>query len=542
MSRAGVRSRVALVLALFLSLIVVAGNEGLAQEADEIQVALTPVSLGPAIPPELDLYKTDWPAPNGNLAATRDAIGSTIDSSNVGDLEVAWTFTIEAVAGWGGMTATPLILGHTVYVQDMLSNVFALDRATGVVKWEQRYEIPSAGPNGLAAGYGALFGTIGDTSEVFALDAVSGEELWRVQLPSNPGEGVDVAPIVYDSVVYVSTVPGDSNRYYGGGLRGILFALDASNGSTLWQWDTTTDNLWGNARVNGGGGVWYPPSVDGQGNIYFGVGNASPWPGNSKYPNGSSRPGDNDYASSMVSLDPESGALRWYHNAKPHDLFDLDFQNAPVIVQTEISGEQITLAIGSGKTGTVIAANAETGEIVWQASVGKHQNDELQEIPEGEEVEVFPGILGGVETPIAYADGTVFVPVVNLSTRFTSTGNVNGSLDLTTGTGELVALDVADGSVKWKVDLPQANFGGVTVANDVVFTSGIDGLFRAHDIETGDLLWSYRASAGFNASPAVAGDMVIVAAAGPMFPGPGAPADIEPLNQVIAFKVGDDGS
>jgi glucose dehydrogenase len=537
MSRAGERSRVALVLALFLSLIVVASG-GLAQEAEELQVAVTPVSLGPAIPPEMEQFKNDWPAPGGNLAATRDAAGSTIDSTNVGELEVAWSFTIEATAGWGGMTATPLVLGHTIYVQDMLSNVFALDGATGVVKWEHRYEIPSAGPNGLAAGYGALFGSIGDTSEVFALDSSTGEELWRVRLSNNPGEGIDIAPIVYDSVVYVSTIPGNTSGYYRGGLKGILYALDASNGSTLWQWDTTTDNLWGNPRVNGGGGVWYPPSFDDQGNIYFGVGNASPWPGNSEFPNGSSRPGDNDYTSSIVSLDPKTGALRWHHNAKPHDLFDLDFQNTPVLVQTEIGGEQVSLAIGSGKTGTVVAANAETGEIVWQSSVGKHQNDELQEIPVGEEIEVFPGILGGVETPIAYTAGTVFVPVVNLSTSFTSTGNVNGSLDLTTGTGELVALDVMDGTVKWKVDLPQANFGGATVANDVVFTSGIDGLFRAYDTNTGDLLWSYQATAGFNASPAIAGDMVIVAAAGPLIPSPGASSDIERLNQLIAFKIG----
>jgi glucose dehydrogenase len=537
MSRTTVRSRVALVLAFILGLIVSAGTGGFAQEGDELQTAVTPVSLGPAVPPELDLYRNDWPAPGGNLAATRDAAGAMIDSTNVGDLEVAWTFTIEAATGWGGMTATPLVLGHTVYVQDMLSNVFALDRATGVAKWEHRFEIPSAGPNGLAVGYGALYGTLGDTSEVFALDAVSGEELWRVRLSNNPGDGIDMAPIVYDSVVYVSTIPGNTSGYYRGGLRGILFALDASTGSTIWQWDTTTDNLWGNPRVNGGGGLWYPPSFDDEGNIYFGVGNASPWPGNSEFPNGSSRAGDNDYASSMVSLDTRTGALRWFHNAKPHDLFDLDFQNTPVTVQTEIDGDQISLAIGSGKTGTVIAVDTETGEIVWQVSVGKHQNDDLQEIPEGEEVEVFPGILGGVETPIAYADGMVFVPVVNLSTTFTSTGNVNGSLDLTTGRGELVALDVVDGTVRWKVEMPQANFGGTTVANDVVFTSGIDGLFRAYDAATGDLLWSHQARAGFNASPAIAGDMVIVAAAGPLIPGPDAPADIERLNQVIAFKI-----
>ena len=60
--------------------------------------------------------------------------------------------------------------------------------------------------------------------------------------------------------------------------RGILFALDARSGAVLWQWDTTVDNLWGSARRNAGGGIWYPLSVDDAGNLYFGTGNPAPWP------------------------------------------------------------------------------------------------------------------------------------------------------------------------------------------------------------------------------------------------------------------------
>ncbi|MGH2562052.1 MAG: PQQ-binding-like beta-propeller repeat protein [Thermomicrobiales bacterium] len=548
------RFRMPITLTLLAALVAAAlvGTVGSAQEQEETQIAASPVPLGSAVPPEIADFANDWPAPHGDLAATRDAKDSAIDSSNVADLDVAWTFEVEATGAFGGMTSPPLVVGDTVYVQDMQSNVFALDRATGEVKWEKRYDIGTVGPNGLAAGYGRIVGTIGDTAEVFALDADSGAEFWRVKLSNNVGEGVDMAPLVHNNFVYVSTVPGNNIAFYRGGQKGIFYALDASSGHTVWQFDTTTDNLWGNARTNSGGGLWYPPSVDEDGNIYFGVGNAAPWPGNSEFPNASSRPGPNDYASSMVSLDPETGSLRWYYNAKPHDLFDLDFQLTPVLVDAEIDGATVPLAIGAGKTGTVVAANRETGEVVWEVPVGIHQNDDLQEIPEGETVEVYPGVLGGVETPMAYADGVLFVPVVNLPGSYTSTGFDGASLDLSRGTGELAALNVADGSTTWQVDLPQAVFSGVAVANDVVFTATLDGVIRAVSAETGEELWTYQAGSGVNAPPTVAGDMLIVPAAGFLIPPAGAeeeaatpeasPAEEAPVNQVIAFRLpGGDG-
>jgi glucose dehydrogenase len=508
----------------------------------------TPEPLGPEFPPELQQYAADWPTAQGNLAGTRAALNSAIDSSNVAQLEVAWTFKIAAVSGWGGMTAPPLIAGNTVYIQDMGSNVFALNRDDGRMMWKREYNVNTTGPNGLALGYGRIFGTLGDTAEVFSLDATTGEELWRSKLTGNTGEGIDIAPVVYNSTVYVSTAPSNGYTFYRGGQKGVLFALDANSGSVLWQFDTT-NNLWGNPRINSGGGLWYPPSIDASGNLYFGTGNPGPWPGTEYYPNGMSRPGDNDYASSMVSLNPQTGAVRWYVNAKPHDLFDHDFQNTPILVTVQSDVEVLKLAIGSGKTGEVIAADANTGEIVWRTNVGAHQNDRLTELPLGQTLKVLPGMLGGVETPISYGNGMVFVPVVNLSTLVTSVGFVEGSADLSQARGELVALDVRDGTVRWKVDLPQGPFGGTTVANDVVFVSTIDGVFAAYDVMSGELIWTYQASAGFNAPPAIAGDMVIVGAAAARIPSALEPtstptaadatpeAQTEPVAELIAFRL-----
>ncbi len=213
--------------------------------------------------------------------------------------------------------------------------------------------MPSAGPNGVAVGYGTVYGAAGDTTVAFALDAETGEEVWRLDLNINTNMGIDPASIAYGNAVSISTVPGDSDAFSEGGQPGILSALDAKTGAILWRFDTTSDHLWGTPAVNRGGGVWFPPSVDDQGNLSFGV--ANPGPDivgcGTPFPNGKSRPGPNDYSNSLVSLDALTGSLRWYHNPKPHDLFDLDFQNSPVLATVEREGLGRQVAIGSGKTG-----------------------------------------------------------------------------------------------------------------------------------------------------------------------------------------------
>ena len=498
----------------------------------------TPNVIGPAIPPELTQYAMDWPAPGGNLANQRANMSAAINASNVAQLELAWSFPVKASGAFGGMTCGVLIAGDMVYVQDMQSNVFALNRDSGQVVWEHDEDTATDGPNGVALGYGMIYGLTGATAEAFALDASTGAEVWRVNLSDNPGVGTDMTPTVYDNVVYVSTVPGNAEAFYEGGQKGVIYALDAQSGAPLWDWDTT-DNLWGNPQVNSGGGLWYAPAVDDAGNLYIGTGNAGPWPGivanGTPYPNGSSRPGPNDYASSMVSLAP-NGSVRWHVNAKPHDLFDHDFQLTPILATVAINGQDTKIAIGSGKAGKVIAANADTGEVLWDVKVAKHQNDELQEIPPGETVEVYPGSLGAVESPMAFANGLVFVPTFDNPSKFTATTQ-EGSAPFNEATGALYALDAANGTVRWLAQLPNMNVGGVTVANDVVFTMAMDGVLRALEVASGKELWRYQASSGCNASPAVAGDVLIVPATGPRFTtDPAAQDQIGPA--VFAFRLG----
>jgi len=499
------------------------------------------IKLGPAIPEELTQSPADWPTAQGNLKATRAAQESSIDSSSIGSLDVAWRYALDAGGQWGAITSTPIVVGDRIYLQDSACNVHAVSKATGERIWRTDFDEVIGGPNGIGIGYGILVVSLGDSGDIAALKAETGELIWRTKLTSNPFEPIEIAPVIYDSTAYVSTNPtGSGEGQYRGGEKGIMYAVDVSTGHVLWQWDTTTDNLWGMPRVNSGGGLWYPVSIDDNGNLYFGTGNAAPWPGTEEYPNGSSRPQDDLYASCMVSLDSVTGAVRWYIQAKPHDLFDLDFQNTPVLATVSVNGADTLVAIGSGKTGTVIAANAETGEELWRTAVGQHQNDDMQEIPEGETVEALPGTLGGIETPIAFAAGKVFVPILNMASYYTATGTGDGpNGGLNNSSGEIVALDAATGEIAWDVETPTGLFGAATVANDVVFTGGLDGVVRGYSVADGTQVWTAQAASGLNAPFAIAGDYLFIPAGGPLIPSADT-ADPAPeqATELIAFRVG----
>lgn len=508
---------------------------GQTESSSSVQVAATPAAQGPAIPPEYESLEGNWISENLDLAATRAAVGSTISSSNIDQLGVAWKLALTPNGTYGAMTSNPLVLDNMLYTQDMASNVSALDKATGEVIWSNEYNVPTVGPNGMALGYGVLAFSLGDTAEVVAVKADSGDELWRVKLSNNMGEGVDMAPLIYDNTVYVSTVPGNTQVFYRGGQKGIIYALDLASGHTMWQFDTTTDNLWGNARVNSGGGLWHPPSIDGEGNVYVGIGNAAPYPGNAEFPAGSSRLGDNDYAVSIVSLNPATGSPNWYLNIKPHDLFDLDNQLTPVLA--DVNGKKI--AITSGKHGQVVGVDRETGKELWRTPVGLHKNDELQELPADDYVEVLPGTLGGVETPMAYAEGVVYAPVFNMSSYYSATALNPESIDISKATGDLVALDAETGKILWDAEQPTGTLAAATVVNDLVFTGGLDGVVRAYSTKDGTQVWAYQASAGLNAPLAVSGDYLFVPAGGAFIPSTDTwNPPPETATELIALKIG----
>ncbi|HZJ26296.1 MAG TPA: PQQ-binding-like beta-propeller repeat protein [Acidimicrobiia bacterium] len=453
-------------------------------------------------PPEVARAADDWPLPGHDYANSRATTTSRINTGNVATLQVAWRAQPQ---GLGQLTTSPLVLGDTAYFEDGNGSVFALDRATGDVRWKSKSTGFNIGPFGVAVGHGRVYAVHGSNG-VTALDARTGDEIWTHTLSPNTTTGVDIQPQVFDGKVLVSTVPVSIGGIYVGGDHGVVSALDARTGNVIWEFDTVDSaDLWGNPSVNSGGGAWYPPAVDAaRGVAYVGIANPAPFPGTAEYPNGSSRPGKNLYTDSLVALDLETGALRWYQQVTPHDIFDRDQVHA----MTAQLPDGTDVVVSAGKSGVVLGIDPETGKTVWRTPVGRHHNDDLEALT-GPTV-VAPGTYGGVLTPPATAAGIVYLPVVNAPVTLKPDETAYFGADVAKGRGEIVALDAETGAVRWARKVPGNPLGGTTVVNDLVFTALVDGTVLALDRDNGRVVWTYEAGGGINGWMSVAGDMIVI--------------------------------
>ena len=446
-----------------------------------------------------------WRAPNGDRANTR-WVGGPIHSSSVARLHRAWSVPV------GDYASTPVIVGGVVYTQDLNSNVYAIDLRRGTVLWRKLYRERDIGPNGINVAGGRIYGAT--PRNAFALSARTGKQLWSRRLVRNGHEGIDMAPGYDRGTVYVSTVPVNLQLLYGGGARGILWALDARTGRPRWRWAQVPAGLWGHPRINSGGGLWHPPAFDDAGGLYISIGNPGPYPGAPGFPWGASRPGSDRWTNSIVKLDAASGRFAWGRQVLPHDVYDWDLEG-PVVL-TRAGGRPI--AVTAGKMGVVLAFDRDAGTLLWKTPVGRHNghdHDNLRALrghlhPSGNPSKILPGGLGGVETQMATDGDAVYVPVNNLYAMYQGETTAGGQ-DLMAGTGEVVALDVATGQVKWDRKLPHSVYGAATVANDVVFTTTFDGTVWALRSDTGETLWTAKLRAPTNAPVAVAGDTIVTA-------------------------------
>lgn len=462
----------------------------------------------PSDPVELDAAGA-WPAPNRDLRSSR-AADTTIDAGNVRRLARAWSLPIDADPRTSGSFASnPVVLDGTVYVQDLLSDVTAIDASSGRVLWEHRIGYGNPGPNGVAVGYGRVY-AVTDTS-VFALDRRTGKRIWIRRILGPNENFVEIAPVVADGLVYASTVG------YAPGGRGAVYGLDAANGRVRWRFDTIAGR-WRFPDRAGGGGAWFPVSVE-AGRVYVGNSNPGPWGGV-----GAAFPGPARHTDSLIVLDARRGTLLWRDQVTPHDVRDYDFQASPILARV---GDR-DVVFGAGKAGRVIAWDRTTRERLWERAVGLHRNDEGP-LPQ-EESTVCPGLYGGVETPMAHADGRLFIPVVDLCVRASVRRYQElSSVDPLAGSGRVVALDDTSGEVLWDRRLPLPVFSCATVANDVVFTATFDGSIYGLAADDGRILWRAKARAGINACPAVAGDLLVI--------GAGVPLDDASTLEVVGFRL-----
>ncbi len=485
--------------------------------------------------PESVQYAADWPLPNHDYANTRETKTASINSGNVNRLQKAWLYQINATGFFGALPTIPLILGSTVYFHDINANAYAVDLNSGTTKWVKYYNSTGLeGPFGVAVGYGKLF-MQKDNFEIVALDITNGKELWSSKINNITTSGIDIQPQVYNGLVYTSTVPGTGDIFYAGGGMGILYALNQSDGSIVWTFNTIKDGeLWGHPEVNSGGGAWYTPSVDVKtGLMFWGIGNPAPFSGTPEYPNGASYGYDTLYTDSSLAINHSTGELVWYQQVLQHDIQDHDLQISEILVNNvTASGKTHNVVIASGKMGKVYSIDRATGNLLWAVPVGEHTpNDQWDQFPsttnKSEFLTVQPSVIGGVETPMAYSDGIIYVPVEDLATPWNSTSLDFSAINFTSGKGELVALDVRSGNTVWAQYFnPGVNVGGATVVNDLVFTATFNGMIYAFHKKTGEKLFEYQAPGGINGQPAVAGNTIIF------------PISISATPGILALRIG----
>jgi len=456
-----------------------------------------------------------WPSANNGLASHRATDATILDARTIPHLRVLWRFRFSRSAtAFGAITANPVVVGGTVYVQDSTSSVYALDARTGALRWKRTIAAPNDGPNGLTVVQGRLY-TATDTT-AFALDAATGKQFWAHRLANRYEQFVAIAPVVDRGRVYYST------QGFPPGGRGALYALSAATGRLVWRFQTI-EKPWLHPQA-GGGGAWYPVSVDSAGNVYAGLANPSPWGGSRTFPNGGAFPGRALYTDSLVVLAGATGKLLWYDQVTRHDIRDYDFQVSPILAT--VGARRVVF--GAGKAGRVVAWDRSSHARIWSQAVGTHLHD-LGPLPR-RSTTVCPGFLGGVLTPMAYARDRLFVPVVELCSRESAITTPSAfARPPAQGKGALYALDAATGRIVWERTLRSSPFGCATVARDAVIVPTFDGHVLAFTTSDGRAIWRATLPDGDNSCPAVGRDLLVVAAGAP-FPG-----IAHPVAEVVAF-------
>lgn len=503
-------------------------------------------------------YKIDeedgqWQMPAKNYASTRFSGLSEIDTGNVNNLKVAWTFSTGALRGH---EAAPIVVNNTMYVVTPFPNIlYALDLTNGgAVKWKYEPK-PATQAQGVACcdvvnrgavySNGRLFYNTLDNYTV-AVDAESGQEIWKTSLGDiNKGQTMTMAPLVVKDKVLVGNSGGEM------GVRGWLTALDAASGSIAWRAYSTgpdTDCLIGprfkpfyaqdrgtdlgvstwppDAWKIGGGTVWGWISYDPEQNlVYYGTANPGPW-------NPAQRPGDNKWTCGIFARDADTGEAVWFYQFTPHDLHDYDGVNEQILIDMPVNGTTRKVLVRPERNGYMYVMDRTSGEVL-SANAFAHittsfgvdlQSGLLKVNPEksmeqmGKVVrDICPASPGAKDwQPSAFSPqtGLIYLPHNNLcqDAESVETGYIAGTpyvgmnVKMYAGPGgnrgAFTAWDPAAGREVWSI---KENFpvwsGAVVTAGDVVFYGTMDGYFKAVDARSGQVLWSYKVESGIVGQP-----------------------------------------
>ena len=509
---------------------------------------------------------------NGNYSQTRYYPASQINTSNVKNLRPAWIFQTEVVES---LETSPLVINGVMYVTTSFNHVYALDAATGSQIWHYKHKMGPittycCGPNnrGVAA-YGdkVFMGTL--DARLIALNAKTGKKVWDTQI-ANPelGYSETMAPTAVNGKILIGTNGGEY------GIRGFVKAYDANSGRLLWTFHTTPERsvgVWAKNDATGrdmlrdiaaekaalkklgdpyktlGGGVWQNPAVDLETNrIYFVAGNPSP------DLDGSIRPGDNLYTNSLISVNLDTGKYVCHFQYIAHDVWDLDAVSPPILTHVkDKNGKTVKGVLHGGKTGHVYVHNADDCSLI-RFSEAMVPQENMWVLPTKDGKRMLPGANGGVEwSPMTVDANLGLVYAINLHQPMTyhveSTPYPGGKLWLGGAFkviadeeqwGNVTAVDYNTGQIRWKAKTQQPMIGGIlATAGGLAFAGEGNGLFKAYDSATGNVLWQFQAGAGVNAPPSsytVNGKQYIVVGAGG-----NVQLNYKRGNNIIAFTLAD---
>ena len=509
---------------------------------------------------------------NGNYSQTRYYPASQINTSNVKNLRPAWIFQTEVVES---LETSPLVINGVMYVTTSFNHVYALDAATGSQIWHYKHKMGPittycCGPNnrGVAA-YGdkVFMGTL--DARLIALNAKTGKKVWDTQI-ANPelGYSETMAPTAVNGKILIGTNGGEY------GIRGFVKAYDANSGRLLWTFHTTPEKshgVWATHDATGrdmlrdiaaekaalkklgdpyktlGGGVWQNPAVDLETNrIYFVAGNPSP------DLDGSIRPGDNLYTNSLISVNLDTGKYVCHFQYIAHDVLYLDAVSPPILTQVkDKNGKTVKGVLHGGKTGHVYVHKADDCSLI-RFSEAMVPQENMWVLPTKDGKRMLPGANGGVEwSPMTVDANLGLVYAINLHQPMTyhveSTPYPGGKLWLGGAFkviadeeqwGNVTAVDYNTGQIRWKAKTQQPMIGGIlATAGGLAFAGEGNGLFKAYDSATGNVLWQFQAGAGVNAPPSsytVNGKQYIVVGAGG-----NVQLNYKRGNNIIAFTLAD---
>jgi alcohol dehydrogenase (cytochrome c) len=500
------------------------------------------------IPPEKLLSEpagANWLSYHGDYTGRRFSSLNQINESNVSQLRASWVFH---APNSSALEVTPVVYEGLLFVTSA-NDAYALDAQAGRIVWHYARPITDGliddasehHNRGVALWHSRVYMET-DNAHLLCLDARSGSLLWDVAYTDgNKNYGATSAPLLVKNKVIVGTSGGDD------GVRGFISAYDAESGRLAWRFWTIpgpgepgSESWPGMAYLRGGGTTWMPGTFDPELNtIFWGTSNPAP------DFNGDSRPGDDLYTDCVLALDPDTGKLRWHFQFTPHDLYDYDATETPVLVDTEYHGRPRKLLVEANRNGFLYILDRVDGKFLsavpfveklnWAKGIdGSGRPIPTGVIPTVEGARVCPGFAGATNwyapsynpsTHLFYflasencsvyqRGGDKFVP----GHTFYATGARRSPGDA--GRKFLLAYDILDSQAKWKypqVGSGRSSAGTMTTAGGLVFFGDDAESFEAVNASTGAPLWHFHTGQRITASPmsfSVNGNQHVAIAAG----------------------------